>query len=1107
MATTAQPSAGSRQTANGCKDRYDLLFLVDATYSMHSFIDGLNSSLPDILRISALTGSFERIGVMAYRDYQCKDITSWSGWCCPSGKVQGQDIVSQEQVLKRAAKLQTQGNYDTEEASKTGLAYAYQMMRPDATTLVLLYTDAPPHLKQVPDQNWETEQEALLKKESYGGTGHLFADWTSVAKTLKHGKKKGHVFSFIKTGGVEVLSPYSYLCEVTGGTMFHLNSIKPDIISRITTTMLLTWMGVDPRELQTTEGSSIEASVRKYKKVEKIELATSEDEQRLRRFMVTHKSAIYDGNMVKNTYTVNQLSEAFSLRGPPMASFKERYETDDEYKDLVVEQLRGIFETNVMAMSLNPVFRSLWRAVCGGRNGADRELLAPIFSYRIGLISNDRDKGKMKKWLDQSYDFSDGIEKEIAAVSAEDLYPVVFLDPTTDFADLKEDEDDDADASNKDDRPLSKFERSELLEIGRSCDGQVLRRLGKVLTRLTVVESADKLPRHIQDAKTGKLRVPFIPLALSKPEYRRRFWKLLLHTVLPGTMIAYRAAAVLAALSLRIGMEAFQSAADAELLAFGPRWNDKETPENWAPGCMQLILQADRDFETRVAAGITAKPNEGDCILKEDDRVIFRLLLDYKVLENHLRTPFDADVSWQPSKTQVRLGPVVICTKCEFPRSVTVMGADGMCGICWTGVSSCECSVCTSTETYESRRCNNVSKDDTEGTKACWVECRDKSCRAQYVVYNPKDLGVEPKCYYCRHKGNEVMGSVVGEAPFVECSQCFSRMIWPLEYRPATLDLETFKCPGCVGGVKTVVPAETSAFDLKEENGYDWVLRNDHQAIQHPFNGRSIYNLASTCDLSQFPADVELLPEISEAVCIGGRKIQNLSAIRDRMRERVHNRESAQGTCSLCFSDFRHEDLQSACGRPINNRAKCKQRICRDCSKSWYGSNKPGRILNMPAMCCPFCRRLASGRLARKHRLNEVGHMQQALDESDHFIFAWCRSCNFAKQYMERVCANGAPEQVRNFVCEDCRRPVVANGAGTGAGSYDNQPKVCPGCGTMTQRTSGCLHMTCHCGEHWCYGCGGAFAEDKIYPHLSQEHRGVYWEYYDTDEDEDDYWY
>lgn len=50
-------------------DEYDLLIITDATFSMSHYLRSLNTSLPQIISVSALTGCFSRIGLLAYRDY------------------------------------------------------------------------------------------------------------------------------------------------------------------------------------------------------------------------------------------------------------------------------------------------------------------------------------------------------------------------------------------------------------------------------------------------------------------------------------------------------------------------------------------------------------------------------------------------------------------------------------------------------------------------------------------------------------------------------------------------------------------------------------------------------------------------------------------------------------------------------------------------------------------------------------------------------------------------------------------------------------------------------------------------------------------------------
>jgi hypothetical protein len=106
-----------------------------------------------------------------------------------------------------------------------------------------------------------------------------------------------------------------------------------------------------------------------------------------------------------------------------------------------------------------------------------------------------------------------------------------------------------------------------------------LRRFGKVLTRITYVESAAELPAHI--SATSNAEVPKIPTSLASEDFGWQFWKILLHAVLPGTMLAARPAVVLAALAIKIGLKPLFDAASAAMLFWRERWKNLEVPEIW----------------------------------------------------------------------------------------------------------------------------------------------------------------------------------------------------------------------------------------------------------------------------------------------------------------------------------------------------------------------------------------------------------------------------------------------------------------------------------------------------------------------------------------------
>ncbi|KAM0426304.1 hypothetical protein ACHAPT_008344 [Fusarium lateritium] len=1055
---------------------HDLLVVLDATASMGEFIQALNKSLPEIISLSALTGCFERIGVVAYRDYCGGKLTEWSGWCSPSGAVSGPEIVSQDAVLSMARRIVADAGGDWPEATKTGLARAYQEMRENATTVMLFYTDAPPHFASTGGSNYKKEKTELQKPASYGRTGFHFADWVSAATTLRTGPKRAVVFSILSEGNPSSWSSYLYLSAVTGGAFFSA-TITAENISRLTLGLLLTWMGAG----KAVEGdATIVGSIKQYLAATDIHQARSETDSLLDKYYVTgytrdcSKKPVTT-NIKDTTLALKDMPTLFKARGPSVRNFAKRYVEDDAYKKLAVEQLRRIIASNVSAVSVNPIFGTLWRTVCNDRTNEARDELITMFGLEVGRISDADEKARMKAWLEESYNYAAEIQDQIAAVSEEDRFPLVYLDPTEDFTPAPGGE-------GEDNRPLNEFTRAELLEIGRSCDYRILRRLGKVLTRLNYVDKKENLPAHIKAADPAK--VPQIPMALADPKHNRKFWKILLHAVLPGTMISSRPAAVLAALALRMGIAPLRDVADQELMSFSDKWNTIDIPETWNTGCLGLLLDADRDYEKRVSDGVTRRPDAEAVILKEADRKLFKTLVDYKMLEMNLKTTLQAKIGWRPDKTKVALGPVVICRACKFPRSVTMMSAQGLCGFCSLKGTKCQCQTCARSEDFQERLEANVSGDHGEKSLGTWVECSRAQCRAQYVVYNPKALRVRPKCFYCRHDDGK---GQAGAAPLVECSKCLNRVIWPDEYRPKDLDLAKFECSACASNVVTIISQDTTAQDLAKENGISWILRNDDSAIAETFNGRSLFYTASHCDLAHLSDKVEVIPEKDMcSLTIAGKLVRNQPEVKSSLQGWVLSRRAEAGTCSLCFSDFRKSDLKRACGR-----SGCDQLICNGCSKDWYGINARGRTINVAALSCPFCRRLPAPKTVTAFELAHLGNLRKAVDDAGSWVYAWCGGCGFAKQYVERACAAGAPPELVDWRCDECNKSKTAAVS-----------RECPGCGVVTQKVGGCDHITCPCGVHWCYACGKKMSYNTIYPHIAKEHGGLFVE----DEDDEDEW-
>lgn len=1064
---------------------YDLLIVTDITHSMTAFLRSLHRSLQDIIRISAITDCFSRIGVLGYSDH-IKDnpsVTKWSGWYSRDPESE----VSQDALLSFVAKLKTCSGHDWPEATKTALAHAYQLMRTDATTIILLYADAPPHIKGSRGL-WQAEQDALNEPGAYGGSAKLFADWTSAARSLAPGnpqRKEAQVFSIIESAtnfAVESRALYTYLSTLTGGVCIVLERYPSSTaISKLTVGLLLAWMGVDKQGSQPDRQRL--ATHWHFVDTSGIHEITSETDASAVRYLPAvwrdaHELLRLAINLASSPLTLETMAAIIPRREEPVLDFAARYKADPSYRELVTAQLADIIEADVAALSLNPVFGTLWRTVCNDRLNPARTTLISRFGFHVDRIYDLKEKARLKEWLEESYDWTGEILAAVQAVPAEARYPCVFLDPTS--------------RSGGDNDGPVELTRSALLEIGRSCDNRILRRLGRILTRLTYVNSPDELPAHI--SSTPEDKVPRIPMALAAPEYDRKFWKILLHLVLPGTMLAPRPAALLAALSLRMGIKPLEQSACTELLAWRGEWNTLKIPETWSINCLSLLLEADHK-QRQLMAGSQTQAADAQTILKAEDRRLFQTLVDYKLLEMNLDTTLTAEVGWTPAKSTIPMGPVVSCKTCRFPRSVTIMAEGGMCGLCAFVKSSChdlseeECDACVRTR---------VSMADNSATEATWAECSVAECRAQYVIYDPVKLRVRPKCHYCRQKAtvsrHDPKYQTLASAPCVTCTQCLNRVIWPDEYRPSDFDPAAYNCPACANNHATIVEREVTPRALAAENGTVWLLRNDDNAIARLFSNRSIFHIVSAltpAQLASLPDKVSVLPHATGTaskpirLTLRGKPILNASSLLAALAEWVSSRRVQAGTCTLCFSsNLPKHALRPACG----GRRGCDQPICGDCARAWYGRNARGRLLDLAALACPFCRRPPTPRAALPRGLRYLAGLRDAVAERGTWVYAWCAGCGCARRFAERDCARGAPAEVEGWRCEEC----AAAAAQVAPGEVVVVVKECPGCGVATEKVAGCDHIACRCGTHWCFNCEKAVGVREIYRHMSEEHGGWY---------------
>lgn len=82
-----------------------LLFLIDITGSMSSWISALNTTLPSTLRSMSLTRAFDSLAVMSYTDYD----QPVDNICAFSGFLDSKDVAAVTKLQAFAANLRPTG--------------------------------------------------------------------------------------------------------------------------------------------------------------------------------------------------------------------------------------------------------------------------------------------------------------------------------------------------------------------------------------------------------------------------------------------------------------------------------------------------------------------------------------------------------------------------------------------------------------------------------------------------------------------------------------------------------------------------------------------------------------------------------------------------------------------------------------------------------------------------------------------------------------------------------------------------------------------------------------------------------------------------------------
>lgn len=353
----------------------------------------LQKALPELLAIASVTRTFNRIGVISYKDYVPRlpgtphnappvpqpEVVTWSGW-------------NRRQLGEWVKNIQAEGGADYPEAAKSALIKALEILgqpvevdpprpkEPKPTTIVLWYTDAPPHHKFNPGS-----PNRLMEIDAHRG---ISTDWVHLCKSAAAAGMQ--VYPIVPHMESTEISFYVMLAEITRGKcLMRYDSAQEafgggDEIRQLVKTTVQVILGLVGCSVPVASiDGKVEVASNEVPLVPfELKNITNEDEGSYeylpamdkRSAKVTSLPRIIWGPWRPSMLSQHDeegkhkliLGPGFEQFGPDLDEgvFDRRYADpgEEEYREQTRVALRNVCESNVMALTYNPIFAQLWQA-------------------------------------------------------------------------------------------------------------------------------------------------------------------------------------------------------------------------------------------------------------------------------------------------------------------------------------------------------------------------------------------------------------------------------------------------------------------------------------------------------------------------------------------------------------------------------------------------------------------------------------------------------------------------------------------------------------------------------------------------------------------------
>ena len=903
--------------------------------------------------------------------------------CSFSGFYDCSDLDGVDQLQKFSELILANGGGGGPEAWKTALMKIIDINYKGYLYIIHL-TDAVPHANNNINREGQKEKIKLGTKFDYV---NLYNYFTSQIKNFNYMCLTSSPHPF-----------YCHFAHESNGFVYHLNNAPTSVdIRRSISHMLNTLLGLNNSVM-----------IANYK-------------------CIDYQSACVNKEDDLYNLTIHQVPE-LPLKDPILGNVLlntiDKMKSSEKFRERVILEFEKIIELDLLALTVSPILGKLWREFCKSRNDPRRDKMISLLKKYKKKLSND-DALVIDEWLTESYNSEMEINDKLCKFMMEnEIHGLVRFIPES--------------------STLVSRKIVQLLASTSKKDTQYIREL---LARLIIDEKYKyekiNVSSTINDEKVPLHMLPTNSIPLNLPI--SDFFKLLMHTVAPSTILTTRYAAILSLHIIQCD-NILSQYAHIFLEKIKGKWinwtrrtedNIPKIPECFSTHFLNLILDEKLHF------ALTEDEIEQAFYYKS----VSDLLKFYHNLEINVKVADSTSIDgFYPDH-------FMNCKACGIDRPLSLIRADGLCGyepLSWTR-SNTSMMIETSASNQNPNKYIQVQ---------CYI-CKSIYARdAQAIV-----LG-RSKCYNCR--------TGKSPSPHVRCSVCKYNFV---QFYKTNNGLPNDKCGACYHGHKS------REFQIIEHHVWAHQVFNDCFPllckqlgfdIKKSIMNMPLYNALLWIDKCE-PINVAV-PQ--HTVFFREQRVQNVPQLWDHLLKIMSGGEIELPECSVCFESFNPTMLVPACGKK-----GCSQRVCINCNSNWYGKNKIGCLIYPRATMCQFCCRLPTPKTLEKIdlKLGALAYNKIQLDST--MYYGWCKQCQKPHEIAERSCIRESPI-LTDYECPNCinKNSLLIN------------TKKCPQCSVLIEKISGCNHIQCTlCNTHWCWECGAkSESSEKTYDHMWLEHGRIF---------------